>query len=119
MDFEVPANSRIKLKEREKRDKYLDLARELKNKQTMEQEGDSDTNNNWRTRYSHQGFIAGTGGLGNKSTSGDHPSYCIVEISQITKKESWRLEETCCHSDSNGNRLLTLLGKTLKWVKWL
>ena len=31
VDFPVPANHRIKLKESEKRDKYLDLARELKN----------------------------------------------------------------------------------------
>ena len=31
VDFAVPADHRIKLKESEKRDKYLDLARELKN----------------------------------------------------------------------------------------
>ena len=30
VDFAVPADHRIKLKESEKRDKYLDLARELK-----------------------------------------------------------------------------------------
>ena len=30
VDFAVPANHRIKLKEYEKKDKYLDLARELK-----------------------------------------------------------------------------------------
>ena len=30
MDFTVPADHRIKLKENEKKDKYLDLARELK-----------------------------------------------------------------------------------------
>ena len=30
MDFVVPADHKIKLKEGEKRDKYLDLARELK-----------------------------------------------------------------------------------------
>ena len=30
MDFAVPADHRVKLKECEKRDKYLDLARELK-----------------------------------------------------------------------------------------
>ena len=30
VDFAVPADHRIKLKECEKRDKYLDLARELK-----------------------------------------------------------------------------------------
>ncbi len=29
VDFAVPAEHRIKLKEREKKDKYLDLAREL------------------------------------------------------------------------------------------
>ena len=32
MDFAVPAHHRVKLKESEKRDKYLDLARELKKK---------------------------------------------------------------------------------------
>ena len=31
MDFAVPADHRIKLKDGEKKDKYLDLARELKN----------------------------------------------------------------------------------------
>ena len=30
MDFAIPADHRIKLKEREKKDKYLDLAREVK-----------------------------------------------------------------------------------------
>ena len=30
VDFAVPADHRIKLKEREKRDKYLDIAKELK-----------------------------------------------------------------------------------------
>ena len=30
MDFAVPANHKVKLKESEKKDKYLDLARELK-----------------------------------------------------------------------------------------
>ena len=40
--FAVPADHRIKLKEVEKKDKYLDLARELK--KTMEHEGDNYTN---------------------------------------------------------------------------
>ena len=38
-DFAIPADHRIKLKECEKKDKYLDLARELK--KTMEHEGDN------------------------------------------------------------------------------
>ena len=45
VDFAVSADHRIKLKEREKRDKYLDLARELK--KTMEHKGDKYTNCNW------------------------------------------------------------------------
>ena len=32
MDFAVPANHKVKLKESEKSDKYLDLVRELKKK---------------------------------------------------------------------------------------
>ena len=31
LDFAVPADHRVKLKEREKKDKYMDLASELKN----------------------------------------------------------------------------------------
>ena len=42
VDFAVPAEHRIKLKECEKRDKYLDLARELK--KSMEHDGDNYTN---------------------------------------------------------------------------
>ena len=45
VDFAVPAVLRIKLKECEKRDKYLDLARELK--KTMEHEGDKYTKCDW------------------------------------------------------------------------
>ena len=35
MDFAVPVDPRVKLMESEKRDKYLDLAREVKNLSTM------------------------------------------------------------------------------------
>ena len=38
VDFAIPADHRIKLKESEKKNKYLDLARELN--KTMENEGD-------------------------------------------------------------------------------
>ena len=40
----------------------------------MKHESDGDTNCNWRSRYSHRGIGTETGGLGNKRTSGDHPS---------------------------------------------
>ena len=42
VNIAVPADHRVKLKQVEKSDKYLDLARVLK----MEYEGDSDTNRN-------------------------------------------------------------------------
>ena len=45
VDFAVPADHRIKLKEGEKKDKYLDLARELKN--TMEYKGDNCSKCDW------------------------------------------------------------------------
>ena len=45
VDFAVPADHRIDLKEFQKRDKYLELARELK--KTMEHEGDNYTNCDW------------------------------------------------------------------------
>ena len=45
IDFAVPADHRIKRKECETRDKYLDLARELK--KTKEHKGDNYTNCDW------------------------------------------------------------------------
>ena len=45
VDFAVPADHKIKLKECVKEDKYLDLARELK--KTIEHEDDNHTNCDW------------------------------------------------------------------------
>ena len=87
MDFTVPADLRVKPKEIEERYAPKPCWR---NEKTMEQESDGDTHCNWCAQYSHQRI----GGLENKKTSGDHPNYCIVEFGQ--------LEETWCHSDSNG-----------------
>ena len=80
MDFAVPDDYRIKLKESEKKDKYLNLARELKH------ESENYTICNWYSWYSHQTNNKGIGGLGNKRMSGDRPNYCISEISQNTEK---------------------------------
>ena len=51
-DFFVPANHRAKLKESEKKSKYLDLARELKKNNYETSKGD--TNCNWCPWYSHR-----------------------------------------------------------------
>ena len=45
VDFAVPADHRIKLKECEKKNKYFDLARELN--KTIEHVGDNYTNCDW------------------------------------------------------------------------
>ena len=50
-DFAISADNRIKLKECEKKDKYLDLAREWK--KTVEHKGDNYTNCNWWFWYSN------------------------------------------------------------------
>ena len=84
MDFAVLDDHRVKLKESEKKDKYLDLTRERK--KTVEHESDVYTNCIWCSWYSHQRIYKGTGGLGNKRMSGDHPNYCIIEIGQNSKK---------------------------------
>ena len=84
MDLALPAYHRIKMKECEKKDKYLNLARQMK--KTMEQEGDNYTNRDWCFWYNHQRNINGTAGFGNKRTCGDHPNYYIIENGQNTKK---------------------------------
>ncbi len=66
-DFAVPADHRIKLKQSKKKNKFLDLAREL------EHESDYYTNRDWCSWYSYLRIIKETGKLGNKRTSGDYP----------------------------------------------
>ena len=61
MDFADTVDHRIKLKENEKKDKYLDLARELK--KTVEHESDGDTNCNWCSWHKNQRIGTRTGGL--------------------------------------------------------
>ena len=52
VNFVVPADHRIKLKESEKKDKFVDLARELK-KKTMEHESDNYNNHDLCFWYSN------------------------------------------------------------------
>ena len=51
VDFAVPADHIINLKESEKKDKYLDLARELK--KTVEHESNNCANCDWGVRHSN------------------------------------------------------------------
>ena len=109
VDYTIPADHSIKLKESEK---YIDLARELN--KTMEHEGDDFTNCNWRARYSQQRIGSGTGGLRNKRTSGDHPNYCIIEIGQNTEKSPGDLRRLTVIQAPLKDNQLKLVWKTLE-----
>ena len=76
-----------------KKDKYLDLARELK--KTMEHESDGNTCCNWCIWYSHQRIGKGPWGRVETiltTTCWDRSKYWEV---------SWKHEETFCHSNSS------------------
>ena len=94
VDFAVPADHRINLKECEKKDKYLDLARELKKL--------------WNMKVTIVPIVIGSlgtilkrpGRLGNWWTSRDYPNDSIAENGQNADTSPGR-EETCCHPDSS------------------
>ena len=72
VNFAVPADHRVKLKESETRDNYLDLSRELK-----------------KTMNGHtvtKGLKRGLEDLKIRDTSGEYPNYSMVEIGQNPEK---------------------------------
>ena len=111
LGFPIPVDHCVKLKECEKKDKYLNLARELK---TAKHESDGDTSCNWCSWCNHRRISRGIGGPGNKRTKRDHRNYCIIEIGQNTEKSPGDLRRfvltqtpVICHQ-------LTLMWKTFK-----
>ena len=114
MDFAVLADHRVKWKESKNRDKYLNLARELK---SMEHKSDGDTNCNWHAQFSHQKISTEMGWLGNKRTSEDYPNYTIIKISQNTEKSPGNLKRFAVSKTPVRNHQLMMVWKTLKRVK--
>ena len=112
VNFAVPADHRVKLKENEKKDQYLDLARELK--KIVEHESDGDTNCNWCSWDNHEKIDTETWGLGNKRTSRDHPNHGIVEIGQNIVKSPGDLRRLAVTQTPVRNHRFTLVWKTLK-----
>ena len=95
VDFAVPAGHRIKLKECEKKDKYLDLARKIE--KAVEHESDDCTNCNWRFWQNNKKIIKSPGGLGSWQMSRDYSNDSITENGQNTEKslgDLWRLAVT-------------------------
>ena len=96
VNFAVPADHRLKLKECEKKDKYLDLARELKKL--------------WNMQMTIIPIVIGAFGTVTKGLLKRLEDLVVggrVETIQTTTLlrtawvESWRLEETCRHSNSS------------------
>ena len=106
VDFAALADHRVKLKECKKRDKYLNLARELKK---LEHESDDYTNCNWCSWYSHQRIGTRTRRLGNNGTGGYCPNYSIIEIDQNTEKSPGDLRRLVVTQIPVGNHQLTLV----------
>ena len=75
----------------------------------MEHESDGDTNCNRCAQYNDQRISKGTGGLGNKRTSGDNPNYSIIKIGQNTKKGPGDLRRLAVPQPPVGNHQLRLV----------
>ena len=75
----------------------------------MEHETDDDTNCNLCFWYSHQRIDTRTGGHGNNMTSGDHPNYCIIEISWNTEKNPGNLRRNAVSQTPGKDHQLILM----------
>ena len=76
----------------------------------MEHANDGDTNLNWCARYNHQRIDKGTGRLGNKRTSGDHPKN-VIKIDQNTEKSPGDLRRLAVTQAPGKNQLTLMLKK--------
>ena len=110
VSFAVPADNRIKLKESEKKDEYLDLAREIK--KTMEHEGVNYTSSDCCFWYSHLRIIKGIGELIGGRTSGGYPDYNIIESGQNIEKSPGDLRRLPVTQTPVKDHQLTLMWKT-------
>ena len=93
--FALPAYHSVKLKEHEKRYKYLDLAKELNKLWNMKETVIPIVISALDTVT--KGLIKRLEEPGNKRTRGDHPNYSIIENGQNTEKspgDLWRLAVT-------------------------
>ena len=110
MDSAIPADHWVKLKESERKDKSLDLSKELK--KIVEHESDGNTNCNWCFWYSNQRIGTKIGELGNKWASGHYPNFSIIKIGQNAEKSPGDLRRLVVTNNPMKNHRLTLVWKT-------
>ena len=104
----VPADYRVKLKEREKKKKYLNLLGNW----CVGHESDGDTDNNSCSQYSHKMTSTVIEGFGKKRASGDHPNCSITEIGLNTEKSPGDLRRLFVSQTSVKNHRLMLAWNT-------
>ena len=94
----VPADHRIKLKECEKKDKYLELAREVK--RLWDMQGTIIPIVICAFGTGTKGLLKGLEELEVGGWEENIQTTTLLRTIRILRKP-WRLEETCCHSDSS------------------
>ena len=97
-DFAFQAKHRVIMKENEKTDKYLDLAKELK--KAMEREYDGDTKCSW---FAWKGLERRREELEIRGRIDTIQSTALLRSAKILGRvlDSWSPEETCCLSVSS------------------
>ena len=123
--FAVSADHRIKLKESEKKEKYLDFTRELKKLWYMKVTVipivigalGTVTKGLVKGLGNKRKTGKGTGGLGNKRKSGNHANYCIIKISQIPEKNPGELRKLAVTQTTVKSHKITPMWKTFKRLK--
>ena len=114
MDFIVAADRRVKIKESEKRDKSLDLARQKKKKKkksnkTMKHKSDGNTSCNWCVWKNSQRLDKETGRLKNQKASRAYPDDSIIKIGQNTEKSPGDLRRLVATQTPVKNHQLTMV----------
>ena len=112
MDYGVPADHRIKLKECEKKDKYLDLRGELKKLWNMKMTIMPIVIGAFST--ANRGLLKGLEDFRNKRMIGDNPNYYVNGNHQNTEKSLGDLRKLAVTHTPVKAHQLKLMRKTLK-----
>ena len=107
MDFAVPADHRVKLEENEKKNKYQDFAKERKKLWSMKMTVIPTVIGALGTVT--KGLIKGLEDLEINGTSGDHPNYTVIKISQNTEKSPGYSRRLTVTQTPEENHQLTIL----------
>ena len=111
-DFAVPGHHRINLKECEKKDKYRDLARELK--KAVEHKSNDYAKCDWCFWHNYQRIIKRPGGHRSWRTGRDYSNDSIAKNGQNTETSPGDLRRLAVTQTPVKNHQLTLIWKTLK-----